>query len=215
MGVAHPQVFRIFQRLVASYFQSGRGEQAVATMESNLAMLDKELKPEHDGPVRARMNLISTYRRLGRSADALPHQERLTSILQGKHGTRHGMMLVTRNYTAEILMEAKRFEQAEEVLAGIREGLANDGYDLSAGQTEEVRLDNIRRTIALYEAWGKPELVEQWKARLQPAESSGDSPTPPATDGQPDHPAGASEQSSPPSPCPASEPTKPIDRPAA
>lgn len=194
LGVAHPQVFRIFQRLVGNYFQSGQGERAVATMESNLTLLDEAVQPEHDGPVQARMNLISTYRRLGRSADALPHQERLTSILCGKHGTRHGLMLVTRNYTSEILMEAKKFDQAEEVLAAIREQLDNDGYDLPAGQIDEVRRDNIRRTITLYEAWDRPEDAEQWKARLRPAESPGDSPTTSTTDDRPARADSATEQ---------------------
>jgi len=48
---------------------------------------------------------------------------------------------------------------------------AVEGRRLKLGDTHPHTLESLNNLIALYEAWGKPEKAEQWRAKLTQTEA--------------------------------------------
>jgi len=76
------------------------------------------------------------------------------SVLESIHGL--GLLYASQN----------QYEQAEPLLLKAYEGREKR---LSAGHT--AALDSLDRLIKLYEAWGKTEQAEQWRAKTTPRNS--------------------------------------------
>jgi serine/threonine protein kinase len=82
--------------------------------------------------------------------------------VQGREHDRaiHNMVRLGWVYT-----EQQRYNDAEALLL--------DAFELSyrvLGPLDKITIKSIRKIIDLYEAWGKPELAEQWQGKLPPAQ---------------------------------------------
>jgi len=71
------------------------------------------------------------------------------------------------NDLAILYKEQKRYNEAEPLLLE-----AIEGRKQKLGQQHPDTFDSVRNLIELYEAWGKPQKAEQWRAKLSDKEGT-------------------------------------------
>jgi serine/threonine protein kinase/Tfp pilus assembly protein PilF len=76
-------------------------------------------------------------------------------------GDDHPATLETINDFGVLRMQQQQYEEAEKYLLK-----AVEGRRLKLGDTHPHTLESLHNLIALYEAWGKPEMAEEWRAKL-------------------------------------------------
>ncbi len=76
-------------------------------------------------------------------------------------GEEHPATLETKNDLAVLYKEQARYDDAEQLLLG-----AVNGGRLKLGDTHPHTLKSWHNLIDLYEAWGKLEKAQEWRAKL-------------------------------------------------
>lgn len=167
LGDTHPRTLRAQDRRVTCLFAMGKKEDALSAMEEIVAQLKAKLSEDDEMMMQARMNMVTAYRRAQEPDQALIHQAVLSESMLAKYGAEHAMTLVTNNFTAEMLSDARQFEKAESLLQELKRNLDAEYYKLPPEQLEQMRVDNMQRFVRLYESWDKPEMAEEWKNQLE------------------------------------------------
>ena len=65
---------------------------------------------------------------------------------------------------ASLYVESKRFDDAETLLLGAHSSAARAG-----GEQDATAQDVVKQLAKLYDAWGRPDKADAWRAKLEPA----------------------------------------------
>lgn len=134
--------------------------EARPVIERALALLVKINGPQHFVTLSARHALAALFSDMGEYKLAEQQARELKAAMQAVAGGRgdHG---AAGAQLARILIHQKRFAEAEDEL-----DQAWSSQQWAATHSSQEPTDLIRDYMALYAAWGKPDAVEQWRARL-------------------------------------------------
>jgi serine/threonine protein kinase/Flp pilus assembly protein TadD len=153
---------RTMSRLGYLYMAQGRYQEAEDLFTRGIEYGKREL-PGKDHPTTfSYMNglaVLHTKQKEYSEAERL-----LNEVLEARMhrlGDDHPATLETINDFGVLRMQQQQYEEAEKYLLK-----AVEGRRLKLGDTHPHTLESLHNLIALYEAWGKPEMAEEWRAKL-------------------------------------------------
>jgi tetratricopeptide (TPR) repeat protein len=123
------------------------------------------LGPDHRDTLATLTNLAVILSELGRHADALPHWRELAAARE-RAAAGSWQAAEAQSRLGGCLAALGRRDEAEPLLLATYERLAA-AKGIPAAQAYRPE-EALRRVIALYEAWGKPDEAAKWRARLPP-----------------------------------------------
>lgn len=166
LGDEHPDTVRTLRNLASLLENKGEIKQAEGLYRQALEIQSRQLGMEHLDTLVTLNNLAVLYLGQERFVEAEPL---LAAALQGAKSSLpagHLYIWVFLNRRGECLTQLQRFADAEVSLL--------EAYQLAEGQfgAENTRTKRSLSSLAgLYEAWGKPGKVAEWRAKL-PAEAT-------------------------------------------
>jgi len=162
-GVA-PDVIMLLNNMAAVLDLQGKSSEVEATLRRVLAVSENHWPDGHWRVGAANGNLGDFYLAQGDTAAAEPLHRRKVEIYAATLGPDHSWTAFARATLGTCLTHLRRFAEAEQLLL---EGYA-DLRSIS-GDDNRYTQDTLRRLVALYEAWGKPELAVEYRRSLLPA----------------------------------------------
>ena len=119
--------------LAAAYLAAGRVADAIPLFEQTLAVLQRQLNPDHPDALTSRNNLASAYQDAGRVAEAIQLYEQNLAVRERLLGPDHPSTLNSRGNLATAYLAADRVADAialfEQTLAGRDRLLGHDHPD--------------------------------------------------------------------------------------
>jgi serine/threonine protein kinase/tetratricopeptide (TPR) repeat protein len=164
LGSNHPDTLITMHNLASSYGAVGRGQDALRLNEETAVLMRSRLGPDHDLTFKSLNNLANCYIAFGRSADGLRVREELLATRQAKLGPDHFDTLRSMYLVGCSHLEMKNHAAAEAILLDRQARVEQNAASLPP----EVQYVAIPQLIQLYDAWGKPEVAEKWRAKLPP-----------------------------------------------
>jgi len=161
LGEEHPDTLYSMNGLGALYTALGRYEEAEDVLKNALSIGRLTLGEEHPTTLSSANGLAWLYYQMGRYEDA---EVLLSNTLQNRRfvlGDEHPDTLDSMHRLAMVYTALKLYEKTEPLFLQSQEGREN-----LLGRAHPDTLDSINNLIKLYQAWGKPELAEQWQAKL-------------------------------------------------
>jgi len=166
-GNAHENTLRFINALAVVYTKQSDYADANDLFVEALKGTEHVLGDNHPVTLKT-LNDFAVLRRAQRN---YPEAEKLLrQALDGrklKLGQDHPGCFESMYELAVLYKEQAEYEKAEPLLVE-----AVEGRSLKLGDTHPHTQESIKTLIALYEAWNKPELAEEWRARLAQKEDS-------------------------------------------
>lgn len=172
----HPETLTALNNLAAAYVKLGQYRQALPLLGQAVELRKATLGPNHADTLTAMSNLASASQRDGARDRALTLFNEVLSLRRSHLPPDHPDTIKSMNNLAVVHMEARDWSSAEPLLIEAHEALARRAAatpDTSSAAMATVR----KRLVALYQAWGKPEQANAWRASpAGPSPSSSSSP---------------------------------------
>jgi len=164
LGPDHVEVASGLNNLALVLRDKGSYDSAAELFEQALA-IDRRVYGEKAPQVGDSLNnLGANLMRAGRAAEAEEAFREALDIHRKTLSPGHFQIATTENLLGGALTALRRFSEAEPLLTGsytrIRAQFGPDHPRTSAAE---------KRVVQLYEAWGKPEKVKAWRAKLESA----------------------------------------------
>jgi tetratricopeptide (TPR) repeat protein len=178
-GVKHPDTLRAMSNLASFYVKYGKRGQAEPLLEQVVALRREVLGKEHS-------DTLGTMEALGAYWDSLNEHAKAEAILRECLGIRETipedwMQLNTRSLLGGCLARQRKYEAAEKLLVPAYEKLKAREPRIPPSVKQRIG-EAHQRIIDLYDAWGKPDHADRWRATLK----SGAQPKPPGAPLPPD-----------------------------
>ena len=159
LGEDHPDVFATMNNLGNLLRDQGRLDEAEPLARRTWAGFRRILGAEHRQTLISMNNLASLLVKLGRAAEAEQIYTELLGIAREALPAGNYVTLIFESNYGECLARLERYEQAETLLFNSYEGLAR-----ALGEDHQHTHATREKIIALYEAWGKDDQAEHWRA---------------------------------------------------
>jgi tetratricopeptide (TPR) repeat protein len=161
LGREHPITLGCQQDLGVAYVLWGRYEQAEAMLTEALEARRRVSGEEHPRTTDAIACLAALYDRWNRPAQAEPLFREAREKRARDLGEDHHRTLKMLRGLVKVLVELERFEEAEP--------LAGESYERHRkvfGPTHDQTQETASLLVRLYDAWGKPNQADVWRAKL-------------------------------------------------
>ena len=152
--------------VASTCMSQNRFDEAERLFRSALERQRRVLGDEDSLTLNTLNELSVLYYRQGRYAEALPLHERGWHLHQKLLGENAPRTLISQGNLADTLGRLKKYAEAEQLYRA-----AIGGQERVLGREHPMTQRTIVKLIAMYEAWGKPENVAEWRAKL--SESTG------------------------------------------
>lgn len=162
LGESHPEVARSLVFLAE--VQLHRGDYAAAEKATRAALeIYRQASPRGSSHITGALGQLSkTLIRAGSPARAEPYLREALAWYGNSAAKGHHMHDPTAGDLGECLTLLGRYAEAEPLLA--------ESYDLAKARSSERHprtLEALRRLVALYDAWGKPDRASHFRALLR------------------------------------------------
>jgi eukaryotic-like serine/threonine-protein kinase len=161
LGPEHPDTIMTMGFRQFMYYSQGRYAEAEPIAATVLERRRRALGPTHPDTLVDIHNLATIYDRMGRYSEA---EAAFTEAIEGMRrvlGENHTRTCKSLSALAFMYVRLKRYEDAERAALA-----AYQGYSRSMGPEHEFTTGMISQLEKLYTAWGKPDKVAEWRARL-------------------------------------------------
>jgi len=149
----------VLNRQVEQFYRQGKYAEATEIAQRALELAEKTFGSDHPDVAKTLNNLAVLYENQGRYAEAETMAREALQILAPVYPKDHVEISEARSILGASLMGLKRYAEAEPLLL--------ESYTILRGTLGEG-LPSVRkardRLIALYEAWGKPDRVAEYRA---------------------------------------------------
>ena len=163
-GNEHPGVAFSLSNLAIVLMEQGSYAEAEALHREALAMRRKLLGNESPNVAMTLTGLAETLCRTGRSGEAEPHAREAIAVFRKTLPAGHPYTAEAESVLGGCLTLSRRYAEAEPLLLG--------SYPVLEARMGARSLEArwaLRRTVRLYEAWGRADQAAQYRARLPPA----------------------------------------------
>lgn len=162
LGEEHPNVAYVMTNLARTLH--GKGDYAVAEpmFRQALEMRRKKLRPGHLDIAHSLIALGQLLTDKGTPRDAESLLREGLEIRQKALVRRDWRTAEAESVLGGCLAALKKYDEAEPLLTSSYATLKEQ-----RGERNRVTQETVKRLVALYEAWGKPEKVAQYRAALQ------------------------------------------------
>ncbi len=161
LGDVHPEIASYLNNLGMVLRDSGRLDEAEAAFRQSVALHHKLYGPDHPSSGNATVNLAALLVRMGKFEEAERDYLEVIALYARVFGQDNINTATVRNLLGECLTKMGKFPQAEKLLVdslAIIKGRFGQGHP----RTQAI----VRRLVALYEAWGKPQKLAVYQAML-------------------------------------------------
>jgi tetratricopeptide (TPR) repeat protein len=172
LGPDHPSTLASMYGLAIAYRRAGRATDAILLLEELLPFAKMKLGPEHRLAILSMNNLVAAYLEANQWAKAeLTAREclRLRETIPSDDWWR----FQTMSQLGAALAGQTRYAEAEALVVSGYEGLRVREAQIPALAKSRLG-EAAERVVRLYQAWGKPEQADAWKAKLGLAERPAD-----------------------------------------
>jgi len=166
LGADHPDTLLSMQNLAALLANQQRTEESKALLREAVEGAERVLGPTHPMTMRWMRNLAVLFYLEGQTGEAEALLRRLFDLVRTELGEAHPDTLNTLGALVAILTAQAKFEEAEPLARQCYEGTV-----ATFGPDHDEVLQASELFVHLYEAWGKSDLEEQWRTRIQGAAS--------------------------------------------
>ncbi|MFJ6886943.1 tetratricopeptide repeat protein [Streptomyces californicus] len=153
LGSEHPDTVSARLNLAASYWQSGRTQEAIGIEERVVADRERLLGSEHPDTARARVNLAASYGRAGRVQEAIGMGERVVADSERLWGSEHPDTVRARVNLAISYGRAGRVQEAI--------GMGERGVADSERLWGSEHPDTVRARVNLAVSYGRAGRVQE------------------------------------------------------
>ncbi|MFC1573163.1 tetratricopeptide repeat protein [Candidatus Eisenbacteria bacterium] len=165
LGEEHATIALNLNDLATLLSTQGRYEEAESLYREALIMQEKILGEGHPDAARSLEGLANVLIDQGQAEQAEALLRRCLMIRRETLPEGHMLTASAEYLLGGVLVAQERYAEAETLLVGSCSTI-EASPSLSTGTKREV----IESVIALYQAWGKPARVAEWKGRLQEKE---------------------------------------------
>jgi serine/threonine-protein kinase len=158
----HPRIATTMNNLATLLQDKGNYKEAEIYFQKSLAIRRRKLGDDHQEVGTSLHNLGGLLYLKGEYAESEKLERQAIGVYQKSLKPDHWMIHRSRRGIGECLIKLKRYGEAEEELLTAFAGLKTALGDRHA-QTRKT----ASRLIELYEAWGKPDRAETYRAMLQ------------------------------------------------
>ncbi len=152
-------------RFGKGYRNLGQPKLAIPQFEKALALRRQALGPEHEDTLLTMENLAEALSVVGKAPEAESIWRQVVTIrektMPDNWLTFHGRFML-----GDLLRLQKKFVEAEPLLVSGYEGLKARRSQMIVPSPQRFLAERGSRIIDLYEAWGKKDKAEEWRARL-------------------------------------------------
>jgi len=166
LGEEHNFTLGIMNGLVQVYPDVNQYEEAELLGRRCLELRRRALGDEHPETLEAMGLLGRVYTKQGRYEEAEPLYKAILET-QRRLETQDDKVLRQLEGLADLYVEQARFGDAEPLLLQ-----AFQQRESQFGPKHPHSVDMLDQLVSLYEAWNKPELAEQWRAKLTSAKNA-------------------------------------------
>jgi tetratricopeptide (TPR) repeat protein len=162
LGEVHPEIASYLNNLGMVLRDSGQLAEAENMFRQSVALHHKLYGPDHPNYGNAIVNLVALLVRTGKFEEAERDCLEVVALYGKIYGENNFQTATVRSLLGECLTKTKRFPQAEKLLV---ESLAiiKGQFGQDHPRTQAI----VRRLVALYEAWGKPQKKAVYQAMLK------------------------------------------------
>jgi serine/threonine protein kinase len=143
-----------------SLIEMGEAKRAIAPLREVVQILERDLGDSDEDTIEAREVLGWALTESGQAKEAQPLLRWCADMRGAKLPVGNWRRHQAESLLGGCLASLKQFDQAEPLLLASYNQLR-----IAAGCTVLQRLQALDRLIQLYEAWGRPEKVSQWRAK--------------------------------------------------
>jgi len=154
------------RRLGLLYTAQGRYDEAEPLLVEAAEVDRRMLGEQHPYTMETMKSLGLLYVNQGRYDEAEPLLRKPLNAGREVLGEEHHYVLWFRNALAVLYIKQERFNEAEALLVQ-----AVDMGRRKLGKKHPDTLQSLNKLIELYEAWGKPEKVDECRAKLPPTKA--------------------------------------------
>jgi len=162
LGKNHPDIAQRLINLAGALRLQGKLAEAAATAEEGLAISRPALGLDHPAVARQETGLARIYLDQGRPAAAKALLEHALEIQRRRYLAEDWRLGTTHSLLGAAYLGLKRLPDAEPHLLRAFEILKpTPGAE---GQATREGRENLARLVALYEAWGRPEMAARYRS---------------------------------------------------
>jgi len=162
LGEVHPEIASYLNNLGMVLRDSGQLAEAETTFRQSVDLHHKLYGPDHPNYGNSVVNLAALLVRTGKFEEAERYYLEVIALYNKIYSENNFNTATVRSLLAECLTKTKKFPQAEKLLV---ESLAiiKGQFGQDHPRTQAI----VRRLVALYEAWGKPQKKAVYQAMLK------------------------------------------------
>jgi tetratricopeptide (TPR) repeat protein len=164
LGPEHPNTLSAMNNLATVLENAGRLAEAEPLQRESLDVLRGVLGEEHPTVLALTNNLAYLLQRQGKLDEAEAAYRRLLEAAPGALPEGHWHLGVYRGLYGDCLLRLERFDDSErQLLASYR------CFREALGEEDRQTRRAVERLVELYEAWGKREEADAWRAKVAAA----------------------------------------------
>jgi serine/threonine protein kinase/tetratricopeptide (TPR) repeat protein len=160
LGDDHPHTLNSIDNLATVYLGQGSFERALVLSEEALERNRRVRGEDHASTLAVRNNQAVIHYRLGDFARAAAMFEQAIESMRRTDGVEDWRIGTMQVNLGTCLIRAENYERGEQVL---RE--AHDRLVATFGEGHGRTKGAVSALVRLYDAWGKPDLADEWRAR--------------------------------------------------
>ena len=161
LGGTHPRVADSLSALAALSMEQGDYAEAEELLRQALELRQQALDPRPREIAKTMIALGMVLLERGIPAEAEPVLRECLEIRRQTPTEDDWQIAATESLLGECLTSSEQYEEAEMLLL---DALAT--LETECGPADERTLEALRRIIALYESWGRPERAARYRTRL-------------------------------------------------
>jgi tetratricopeptide (TPR) repeat protein len=165
LGPDHPATLISMNDLAYAYQAAGQLDKALPLHEQALAKSKEKLGPDHPDTLLCMNNLALAYLRHGDFAKVEPILRECLTLRQEKHPDAW-RTFSTQSMLGASLLGQKKYAEAEPLLVAGYEGMKQREAKIPASSKERLT-ESVERLVQLYDAWGKKDQANKWRAELE------------------------------------------------
>ncbi|MCX6575961.1 MAG: tetratricopeptide repeat protein [Candidatus Aminicenantes bacterium] len=162
LGEVHPEIASYLNNLGMVLRDSGQLAEAETTFRQSVDLHHKLYGPDHPNYGNSVVNLAALLVRTGKFEEAERYYLEVIALYNKIYSENNFNTATVKSLLGECLTKTKKFPQAEKLLV---ESLAiiKGQFGQDHPRTQAI----VRRLVALYEAWGKPQKKAVYQAMLK------------------------------------------------
>jgi tetratricopeptide (TPR) repeat protein/tRNA A-37 threonylcarbamoyl transferase component Bud32 len=164
-GPDHPDTLTSMHNLAAAYKEAGQLQKALPLYEQALAKKKEKLGPDHPLTLANMNHLADAYNKHGEFTRA-ERLLRASLTLRQQKQPDAWTTFQTQSQLGGSLLGQKKYTEAEPLLRAGYEGMKQRQAQIPAPYKKYLT-EAMDRLVQLYEAWGKPDEANKWRAELE------------------------------------------------